>query len=347
MIKKISLKNVRRFDKLNLDINSNIVILSGVNAIGKTTVLESICLASITKSHRTNNLKEIIKENSLYSDIEILYENKKYRIVLSNQGKMVAINGIEQSKLSEYIGEFPTIFFSPTDLEIITSSPTLRRRFLNQEISQISQTYLKNLNTYNKLLQERNILLKELEINSDKTLLDVLTSQLIEVGKKIIIDREKFINEINDEINNIHSKINSNEFIKIVYQPSVTVDKIEEIFEAKKILDIQSNQTNYGIQRDEIIFLINDKNASKFASQGQIRNAILSTKLTLCKIIYKHKKKYPILLLDDVLSELDINRQNSLLNLLKTFTNIQTFISTVDTSSLNKEILNKYQIINL
>ena len=347
MIKKISLKNVRKFDKLNLDINSNIVILSGVNAIGKTTVLESICLASITKSHRTNNLKEIIKENSLYSDIEILYENKKYRIVLSNQGKMVAINGIEQSKLSEYIGEFPTIFFSPTDLEIITSSPTLRRRFLNQEISQISQTYLKNLNTYNKLLQERNILLKELEINSDKTLLDVLTSQLIEVGKKIIIDREKFINEINDEINNIHSKINSNEFIKIVYQPSVTVDKIEEIFEAKKILDIQSNQTNYGIQRDEIIFLINDKNASKFASQGQIRNAILSTKLTLCKIIYKHKKKYPILLLDDVLSELDINRQNSLLNLLKTFTNIQTFISTVDTSSLNKEILNKYQIINL
>ena len=347
MIKKINLKNVRKFDKLTLDINSNIVILSGANASGKTTVLESICLASITKSHRTNTLKEVIKENALYSDIEILYENKKYRIVLSNAGKMVAINGIEQSKLSEYIGEFPTIFFSPNDLEIITSSPTIRRQFLNQEISQISQTYLKNLNTYNKLLQERNILLKELEIDSDKTLLDILTSQLIEVGKKIIVERERFINEINEQINNIHSQINSNEFIKIVYQPSVNVDKIEEVFEAKKLVDIQSNQTNYGIQRDEIIFLINDKNVSKFASQGQIRNVILSTKLTLCKIINKYKKKYPILLLDDVLSELDLNRQNSLLNLLKSFTNIQTFISTVDTSSLNKEILNKYQIINL
>ena len=347
MIKKITLKNVRRFEKLILDINSNIVILSGANASGKTTVLESICLTSITKSHRTNILKEVIKENALYSDVEILYENKKYRIVLSSAGKMVAINGIEQPKLSEYIGEFPTIFFSPNDLEIITSSPTIRRQFLNQEISQISQTYLKNLNTYNKLLQERNILLKSLEIDSDKTLLDILTSQLIEVGKKIIIDREKFIDEINIEINDIHSKINSNEFIKVVYQPSVTLDKIEEVFEAKKILDIQSNQTNYGIQRDEITFLINNKNVSKFASQGQIRNVILSTKLSLCKIIYKYKRKYPILLLDDVLSELDLNRQNSLLNLLKSFTNIQTFISTVDTSSLNKEILSKYQIINL
>ena len=157
----------------------------------------------------------------------------------------------------------------------------------------------------------------------------------------------KFIDEINFDINEIHSKINSNEFIKLVYQPSTPLEKIEEIFESKKMNDIISHQTNYGVQRDEVMFLINEKNASKFASQGQIRNIILSTKLTLCKIIYKYKKKYPVLLLDDVLSELDINRQNSLLNLLNEFGNIQTFISTVDTSSINKEILKKYQIINL
>ena len=347
MIKQIKIKNVRRFDELNLNIDSNNVILQGKNATGKTTVLESISLTSITKSHRTNNLKEIIKEEKMYSDIKISYNSDLYRIVISNAGKMVSINNIEQQKLSEYIGLFPTIFFAPSDLEIITSSPTLRRQFLNQEISQLSRNYLVNLNLYNKLLQERNILLKNMDIDSDTKLLDVITSQLIEVGKKIIVDRTKFIDEINQEINNIHSKINSNEFIKIIYQPSVTLEKIEEIFESKKMTDIISHQTNYGVQRDEILFLINDKNASKYASQGQIRNIILSTKLTLCKIIYKYKKKYPILLLDDVLSELDINRQNSLLNLLKEFKNIQTFITTVDISSLNQEILTNYQIIKL
>ena len=347
MIKQIKLKNVRKFDSINLEINSNNVILQGKNATGKTSILESISLVSITKSHRTNNLKEVIKEDNMYSDIKILYENKEFRIVLSNAGKMVSINNLEQKKLSEYIGMFPTIFFSPYDLEIITSSPTLRRQFLNQEISQISRNYLINLNQYNKLLQERNAILKNMDIDSDTTLLDVITTQLIEVGKKIIIDRMKFIDEINLEINNIHSKINSNEFIKLIYQPSVSLEKMEEIFESKKMSDIISHQTNYGIQRDEVIFLLNDKNVSKYASQGQIRNVILSTKLTLCKIIYKYKKKYPVLLLDDVLSELDINRQNSLLKLLNEFENIQTFISTVDTSSLNKEILKKYQIINL
>ena len=347
MIKNISLKNVRKFDRINLQIDSNNVILQGKNAVGKTTILESISLVSITKSHRTNNLKEVIKESEMYSDIRVNYYGNEYRIVISNQGKMVSINNLEQSKLSEYVGLFPTIFFSPNDLEIITSSPTLRRQFLNQEISQISRNYLKNLNIYNKLLQERNILLKNMDVNSDTKLLDVLTVELIEIGKKIIIDRMNFIEEINQEINNINSKINSNEFIKIIYQPSTPLEKIEEIFETKKTTDILSHQTNYGIQRDEIVFLLNDKNVSKFASQGQIRNVILSTKLTLCKIIYKYKKKYPVLLLDDVLSELDINRQNSLLNLLNEFENIQTFISTVDTSGIDKENLKKYQIINL
>ena len=347
MINKINLRNVRRFDNLTLNIDSNIVILQGNNATGKTTVLEAISLASITKSHRTNNLKEVIKENQMYSDVKVSYKQKDFRIVISNVGKMVSINNVEQSKISEYIGEFPTIFFSPSDLDIITSSPTLRRQFLNQEISQISRLYLKNLNQYNKLLQERNILLKTLDVNSDTKLLDVITSQLIEVGKKIIFERDNFVKRINEVINKVHQKINANEVIEIVYQPSVTIDKIDEVFQSKKMSDIISHQTNYGPQRDELIFMINGKNAAKYASQGQIRNIILSTKLALCEIIYNHTNKYPVLLLDDVLSELDITRQNSLLSMLKEFKNIQTFISTVDVSSLNKEILNKYQIIKL
>ena len=345
MITSISLRNFRKFNSISLNITSSKVILSGQNAIGKTSILESIYLASITKSHRTNNLKEIIKEDNQFADIKINYLNNLYRIVLSKEGKMVSINNTEQSKISEYIGKFPTIFFSPNDLDIITGSPTKRRQFLNQEISQISLSYIKNLNLYNKLLQERNSCLKELDIDSDTKILDVITSQLIEVCKKIFIERTNFINKINSKINYIHSKMNSSENINLIYQPSVNLENIEEVFNSKKITDIISKQTNYGIHRDELIFTINDKNAMKFASQGQIRNIILSVKLTLCEVINEYKKKYPVLLLDDVLSELDINRQNNLLKLLDNFG--QTFISTVDTSGLNKEILKKYQIITL
>ena len=347
MISEIILKDVRKFKNKKIVINSNRVILSGKNAVGKTTVLEAISLTSITKSHRTNNLKEIITEGSPFLDVTIKYDNKKYRIVVSNEGKMVSINNNEIKKLSDYIGEFIHVFFCPNDLEIITSSPTLRRGFLNQEISQINSMYLNNLNIYNKLLSERNLMLKELTLESDTVLLDVITSRLVEVGKKIIIERMKFIDEINNFVNEIHSKINSNEFIKLVYQPSTPLDKIEEIFKSKKNQDILSHQTNYGIQRDELIFLLNDKNVSKFASQGQIRNVILSVKLALCKVIYKYKGKHPVLLLDDVLSELDLTRQNALLQLLDEYPNIQTIITTVDVNHLNLDTLKRFQIINL
>ena len=256
------------------------------------------------------------------------------------------INGdLEIKKISEYIGSFPTVFFSPSDLDIITSSPTIRRQFLNQEISQLSNSYLSNLNVYNKLLQERNLCLKEMNDLSDTKMLDVITLQMVEYAEKIILEREKFLDEINTYINEIHSKINSKEFIKIIYQPSITIKNLYEFYKSKYQLDITSKQTNYGIHRDEIVFMINDKNAMKYGSQGQIRNVILSTKLSLCKLIKKYKNKYPVLLLDDVLSELDINRQNNLLNLINEFG--QTFISTADTSSLNNEILKKYQLINL
>lgn len=345
MITTISLKNVRKFENINLNINSKNILLFGKNAVGKTTILEAINYASITKSHRTNNIKEVIKDDKEFADIKITYDKKIYRIILSNIGKKVSINNKEIKKISEYIGNFPTVFFSPSDLDIITSSPTLRRQFINQEISQFSANYINCLNSYNKLLQERNLCLKEMDLESDKKILDVITLRLVEYAEKIMIEREKFINEINSVINEIHSKINSLEFIKIIYQPSITIKNLYEFYQSKYQTDIISHQTNYGIHRDEIVFMINDKNALKYASQGQIRNIILSTKLSLCKIIYKYKNKYPILLLDDVLSELDITRQNNLLKIIDEFG--QTFISTADTSSLENEILKKYQLIKL
>lgn len=345
MINKITLKNVRLFSKLELNITSSNVLLLGNNAIGKTTILESIYLASLTKSHRTNYFKEIIKEKELFSDIKITTNEKIYRIVISNTGKMVSINNKEIKKISEYIGMLPTVFFTPYDLSIITDSPSIRRQFLNQEISQIYPNYIHNLNLFNKLYLERNNCLKILDIDSDTKILDVITNQLIDVSIKIINARTSFINELNEVVNLYHQKLNPNEIINIIYNPNLTISKIYDVFETKKKSDIISHQTNYGIQRDDIIFNINNKNAQKYASQGQIRSIILSVKLAICNIIYKYKKKYPILLLDDVLSELDKTRQNNLLNCLNDVG--QVFITSTDSSEIDPNILKKYQIIKL
>lgn len=345
MIKKIILKNMRCFTNSIFDINSKNIILTGNNAIGKTTILESIYLASLTKSHRTNNLKEIIKDEQEFADIKIFDEKNEYRIILSEKGKMVLLNKNEIKKISEYIGKFPTILFSPYDLDIVTGSPILRRQFLNQEISQINPKYLQQVNLYNKLLHERNSCLKELNENSDLTYLKVITKELINAAKPIILARNNFIEEVNKVINGFQKKLNLNEKIEIIYKPSVQINDLEKIYQEKMLSDIFNNVTQHGPHRDELFFLLNEKNLNRFGSQGQIRSVVLSLKLTLCELIKNYQGIYPVLLLDDVLSELDSNRQNNLLNII---TNLgQTFITTADTSALLKQNLDQYQIIKL
>lgn len=336
---------MRCFTNSIFDINSKNIILTGNNAIGKTTILESIYLASLTKSHRTNNLKEIIKDEQEFADIKIFDEKNEYRIILSEKGKMVLLNKNEIKKISEYIGKFPTILFSPYDLDIVTGSPILRRQFLNQEISQINPKYLQQVNLYNKLLHERNSCLKELNENSDLTYLKVITKELINAAKPIILARNNFIEEVNKVINGFQKKLNLNEKIEIIYKPSVLINDLEKIYQEKMLSDIFNNVTQYGPHRDELFFLLNEKNLNRFGSQGQIRSVVLSLKLTLCELIKNYQGIYPVLLLDDVLSELDSNRQNNLLNII---TNLgQTFITTADTSALLKQNLDQYQIIKL
>lgn len=336
---------MRCFTNSIFDINSKNIILTGNNAIGKTTILESIYLASLTKSHRTNNLKEIIKDEQEFADIKIFDEKNEYRIILSEKGKMVLLNKNEIKKISEYIGKFPTILFSPYDLDIVTGSPILRRQFLNQEISQINPKYLQQVNLYNKLLHERNSCLKELNENSDLTYLKVITKELINAAKPIILARNNFIEEVNKVINGFQKKLNLNEKIEIIYKPSVQINDLEKIYQEKMLSDIFNNVTQYGPHRDELFFLLNEKNLNRFGSQGQIRSVVLSLKLTLCELIKNYQGIYPVLLLDDVLSELDSNRQNNLLNII---TNLgQTFITTADTSALHKQNLDQYQIIKL
>lgn len=345
MIKSIQLKNVRCFTNEVFNIHQKNIIITGSNAIGKTTILEAIYLTSITKSHRTNNLKEIIKDDMMFADIKINDEKNEYRIILSDKGKMVLNNQNEIKKISDYIGKFPTVLFSPYDLDIVTGSPVLRRQFLNQEISQINLNYLKQVNLYNKLLHERNACLKELNENSDLTYLKIITKELITVAKPIILARINFLNEVNEVINKYQEKLKINEKIRLIYKPSITIDDLEKVYEEKMLSDIFANVTQYGVHRDELLFFINEKNLSRYGSQGQIRSVILSLKISLCEIIKKYLGNYPILLLDDVLSELDSKRQNNLLNIITGLG--QTFITTADTSALMKGNLEKYQIIQL
>lgn len=345
MIKSIDLKNTRRFKKFHADIKNKIVIITGSNAIGKTTILEALYIASITKSHRTNNLSEIINNEADFAEIKINDFNNEFKIIISKEGKSIKKNRIDVTKLSDYIGEFPTIFFSPNDLNLVTGSPAIRRFFLNKEISQIHPHYLKALSLYNSLLHERNACLKEINIDSDSSYLDIVTKQMLEAAKKVITERSKLVNDINLYINYYNLRLNNKEKIQLVYHPSVSLENCEMLFEQKKVSDILAHQTQLGPQRDEIIFNLNGKNLAKFGSQGQIRSVVLSLKITLCRIFKEYRGIYPTLLLDDVLSELDSERQNNLLKLIDELE--QTFITTVDIGSVLKDNLDKYQIIQL
>ena len=335
MIKKIELKNIRLFKDISIDFNKNIVIFKGKNAIGKTTILESIYFSILLKSPRTNNDSDLISFNEKFGVIKVL-SNKEYKVVI-NEAKKAFINDYEVKVLKEYIGLNNVVMFSPNDLELINGSPSYRRKFLDINISQISKQYINNLNEYKHILKMRNDILKS--ENIDKVLLDVTTKKLIDVAKPIIKFRYEFIKEINENLVNL-----SKDKIIIDYTPSTTIKNIDDDFNKSLDNDIFNKLTNKGPHRDDIKFLINNKDAI-YASQGQIRTICLSIKLALISIIKKYKKNNPVVLLDDVLSELDIDRKNKLFEILDD--SYQIFISTTELDNIKKELLDRAQIIEL
>lgn len=344
MINEISLKNYRRFNNLKLDINKQFVIITGDNAVGKTSVLESIYLASVTKSLKTSNISELIKFNQEYTFVNIRTNISNYRVIVSLEGKKLLIDKHEIKKSSEYIGKFKSVFFTPSELDIINGNPNNRRLFLNLEISQLDNKYLKVLNEYNQVLKERNKCLKNM-VNPDLKYLKIITRQLNELAIDIMKSRLSFIDNINKSINTIHQKFNSDEILRIEYKNSLPFKNSEDFLMSKLDKDISLKTTSYGIHRDDLIFYINDEDTRNYASQGQKRSCILSLKICLCLIIRNITKIYPVLLLDDVLSELDKKRQNSLLNIVLNLG--QTFVSVTDLEGIDLDILKQYQIIKL
>ena len=330
-IRSIELKNFRNYEHLNLKFNENVNFIIGNNAQGKTNILEAVYLSGTTKSHRGTKDKDMIQFGANESHIETIVEKNgiKYQIDMhlkKNSPKGIAINKIPIRKASELFGIINIVFFSPEDLNIIKNGPGERRRFIDLELSQLDKVYLNNLSNYNRIVNQRNHLLKEIDYNKGALeTLDIWDIQLIQYGNKIIERRQKFIEEINKIISNIHKKLTGNrEDIKIVYEPSNGALSFEQALLKNKEKDLRIKSTSVGPHRDDIAFLVSDIDIRKYGSQGQQRTAALSLKLSEIELVKQSIHDTPVLLLDDVLSELDKHRQNYLLDSIH---DIQTLIT--------------------
>ena len=316
---------------MSLGFDKSTNIFYGDNAQGKTNILEAVYLSGTTKSHRGTKDRDMIQFGENESHIETIVEKNgiKYQIDMhlkKNSPKGIAINKIPIRKASELFGIINIVFFSPEDLNIIKNGPGERRRFIDLELSQLDKVYLNNLSNYNRIVNQRNHLLKEIDYNKGALeTLDIWDIQLIQYGNKIIERRQKFIEEINKIISNIHKKLTGNrEDIKIVYEPSNGALSFEQALLKNKEKDLRIKSTSVGPHRDDIAFLVSDIDIRKYGSQGQQRTAALSLKLSEIELVKQSIHDTPVLLLDDVLSELDKHRQNYLLDSIH---DIQTLIT--------------------
>ncbi|MCR5544457.1 MAG: DNA replication/repair protein RecF [Eubacterium sp.] len=330
-IESLALKDFRNYEKLDINFSKNINILYGDNAQGKTNILEAIYISATTKSHRNSKDKDIIRFGKDDSHIRLNLKKREvgHRIDMHlrrNQTKGVAIDGIPIRRSTELFGLINIIIFSPEDLSIVKNGPGERRRFMDMEICQLSRIYYSNLLRFNKILDQRNNLLKQINFNpKNADTLDVWDEQFIDAGKAIIKERTNFIEMINGIIKEIHGSLTSNkEKIEIKYEPNVEIDRFEKVLKEKRQIDLKNSITMTGPQRDDFGVYINGSDVRVYGSQGQQRTAALSLKLAEIEMVKKIINDNPILLLDDVMSELDSKRRDALLSRIS---DIQTIIT--------------------
>lgn len=331
VIKSIKLENYRNYEALNLEFDRGTNIFYGDNAQGKTNILEALYVSSTTKSHRSSRDSEMIlfeqEEAHIRTDVD--KREISYRIDMhlkKHKSKGIAINGIPIKKANELFGIVNIVFFSPEDLSIIKNSPQVRRRFMDSELCQLNKIYLYHLSRYNKVLENRNKLLKDIYFRPDlKETLCIWDEQLVEYGRIIVEKRKEFIECLNEIIYDIHLKLSGKkEHLRLQYVPNTEKDNLESEIKNNHERDISRKMTLSGPHRDDLCFYINDVNIHKYGSQGQQRTSALSLKMAEIELVKQLIQDTPILLLDDVLSELDSNRQNQLLDSIG---NIQTFIT--------------------
>lgn len=345
-IEKIKLENFRNYKYENIELNKLINIIFGDNAQGKTNILEAIYFTSLGKSFRTNKEKEIVKENESQAKIEINFikNNRKEKINAEiSDKKNFYINDIPVKKLSELVGKINIVLFSPEDIEILRNEPIKRRKFLNIMISQLRPKYIFLLSEYNKVLEQRNNYLKKIKYeNKSQEYLTIWDEQLEKIGIKIYEYRKEFIEKINNKIKKIHLNTTENkENIEIKYKTNIDKKNYMENLLKNKSIDIQKGYTSIGIHRDDFEIYINKKNVAIFGSQGQQRTSIISLKLAEAEVIYDEIEEYPIVLLDDFMSELDKKRIHGFIKNIK---NNQVLITTTDKINLDTMVYNLYKV---
>ncbi len=343
-INKINLQNFRNYKKQEINLNKNINIFYGENAQGKTNIIEAIFLCSIGKSFRAKKDSEMINLENENATIEIEYEKSdrdgKIKIELGKR-KNIYLNGIKLKKLSELLGNINIVIFTPDDIEILKGGPQNRRKFLDIMISQLRPNYMYILNLYLKTLEQRNNYLRQIkEQNKDENLLEIWDEKLAEYAIKIYQYRTEFIKKIEEKIKLIHKEITNNkEEIEIIYKTECTKKQdYLNLLKQRRKLDIIKGYTTKGIHRDDFEILINNKELSIYGSQGQHRTAVLSLKISELQVIFDEIGEYPILLLDDFMSELDKTRRS---NLLKYMSDTQVIITC--TENFEIENINFYE----
>lgn len=324
-IKNLKINNFRNYEEQVVQFGDKLNIFYGENAQGKTNILESIFLCSFGKSFRTSKEKEMIKKGKEFTKVAVEYQKKdregKIEINISNK-KNISVNGVKIKKLSELLGNINIVIFTPDDINILKNGPAARRRFLDMMIGQLRTNYVYNLNMYLKTLEQRNNYLKQKNINND--MLEIWDEKLVDYGLKIYNYRNEFIEKIKDEIGEIHSEI-TNEEINITYKSDCKdAEEYRNHLLRNREIDKIKGYTTAGVHRDDFKIKINGEDVNVFGSQGQNRTAVLSLKLAELKVIYNDIEEYPILLLDDFMSELDEKRISNFLNKIK---NIQVIIT--------------------
>lgn len=344
-IDSLSLMNFRNYETLNISFG-DLNIIYGLNGSGKTNIIEAIYTLALTKSFRINNDKVMIKKGKIKAKIKgnVLKngDENTFGVEISNDGKVVTINGEKQDKVSDYVSRINVILFNPSDTRLIDEAPMIRRKMLNIEISQIYKEYLVILTNYQRILKQRNFYLRGMYVNGSytNTYLDILTKKLIEFGSIICKYREKFVDNINKYIASNYEKIFGSGTLKIRYVSTFKNKSEDDLIKRYKDnyqKELSVGKTLEGIHHDDIVFVLDNNNLKEWGSEGQRKNAIISFKLAEINVINEIKGYYPILILDDLFSELDKEKVTNLLGMLDR--NVQTFMTTTDLKNISKKVI--------
>lgn len=361
-LETIELSGFRNYQETALTFSDGVNVFLGQNAQGKTNMMESIYFLALARSHRTTSDKELINWEADFTRVSGKINSKgstfPLAISLSNKGKQAKVNHLEQKKLSQYVGHLNIILFAPEDLELVKGSPAVRRQFIDRELGQMSAVYLHHLVSYQEILKQRNQYLKEYKASQsfDMVYLDILTEQLATEGAEVLERRLNFTEKLNEWATPIQQDISQGkEKLDIQYKTTLSLSndsqkssihrQLLDKYEESKQRELDRGTTIIGPHRDDIVFYVNDKNIQAYGSQGQQRTTALSVKLAEIELMKEMTGEYPVLLLDDVLSELDNHRQTHLLKTIEK--KVQTFLTTTSLDGVDTNLLNEPKIFHV